>query len=334
MKVSIIIPVYNVEPYLNRCIESILSQSYDNLELLLVNDGSTDASGSICDTFSKQDGRVKVFHQQNGGVSAARNTGLNHSTGEWICFVDSDDWVESSYLDNFLNNGHVQHTDLIVGGYRHHMVSRRQNIKNVPLITQAGKQIPLSYAIENLEENNYLTSVWGKLFSKEIILGLQLKFDKRISFGEDTLFMWEYLATVKNLQTVEVADYHYMERDNTGSLTYQLDSYDNIMYINKRILELKKLVADRFGIRSATFLKKIENEYLMLEMRAVISMYTTEFRKDKTFRKSRLQLLAASRHIRSMPDSTPFTKIFKLLLSFKKVVMLDQLLNIKARLTK
>ena len=100
-QISVIVPVYNVEPYLRQCVDSILNQTFTDFELLLVDDGSTDRSGAICDEYASLDARVKVFHTTNRGVSAARNLGIDKASAEWITFVDSDDWVEKSYLANF-----------------------------------------------------------------------------------------------------------------------------------------------------------------------------------------------------------------------------------------
>lgn len=102
--ISIIIPVYNAEQYLNRCIDSVLSQSYQFKELILVDDGSQDKSGTICDAYAMNDNRIKVFHNSNKGASAARNFGLNKATGEYISFLDSDDWIEPDYYKDFLGN--------------------------------------------------------------------------------------------------------------------------------------------------------------------------------------------------------------------------------------
>ena len=99
-EISIIVPVYNVEKYLNNCIDSILSQTYTDFELILVNDGSNDNSGEICDFYKKLDSRIKVFHKENGGVSSARNVGISNTNGNYICFIDSDDCVNELYLHN------------------------------------------------------------------------------------------------------------------------------------------------------------------------------------------------------------------------------------------
>ncbi|MEG1313359.1 MAG: glycosyltransferase, partial [Bacilli bacterium] len=101
-KLSIIVPVYNVDKYINKCIESILAQTFTDFELLLVNDGSLDSSGSICDEYEKKDSRIKVFHKENGGVSSARNLGLENARGEWIAFVDGDDWISPEMYKKLL----------------------------------------------------------------------------------------------------------------------------------------------------------------------------------------------------------------------------------------
>ena len=102
--ISVIVPVYNTEKYLDRCIQSILAQTYTDFELLLIDDGSTDLSGEICDKYAEQDSRVKVFHKENGGVSSARNLGLDKANGDWVTFVDADDWVTTLYLNNLSDN--------------------------------------------------------------------------------------------------------------------------------------------------------------------------------------------------------------------------------------
>lgn len=103
--ISVIVPVYNVERYLNQCIDSILAQTYKDFELILVDDGSKDKSGEICDEYVKKDSRIRVFHKKNGGVSSARNYGIDNAQGTYICFVDSDDWVDETYLEDMLKPG-------------------------------------------------------------------------------------------------------------------------------------------------------------------------------------------------------------------------------------
>lgn len=114
-KISVIVPVYNAEKYLNQCIQSIQNQSYTDFELILVNDGSTDASGDICESYVKTDQRIKLFTKINGGVSSARNLGLDNATGEWVTFIDSDDWVDKDYLQKMIEGNF--NFDFIVSYY-------------------------------------------------------------------------------------------------------------------------------------------------------------------------------------------------------------------------
>ena len=113
---SVIVPVFNVEPYLGSCVNSILSQSFEDFELILVNDGSTDGSLLVCKEFELVDSRVKVVDKHNGGVSTARNAGLNKAQGEWICFVDSDDVIDSMYFSNLISNSNF--VDLVLSGIK------------------------------------------------------------------------------------------------------------------------------------------------------------------------------------------------------------------------
>ena len=114
--ISIIIPIYNVEKYLVRCIESILNQSYKSFELILINDGSTDKSGEICDLYKSKDKRIKVIHKVNNGASEARNTGIENSNGGYICFVDGDDWIENNMLREMKEYFEIYNPDLIING--------------------------------------------------------------------------------------------------------------------------------------------------------------------------------------------------------------------------
>ena len=139
--ISVIVPVYNVKPYLRRCVDSVLHQTYRNLEILLVDDGSTDASGAICDEYAAQEGRVTAVHQKNGGLSAARNTGLERAKGTYLCFVDSDDFLDSRMLETLCRDLQEQDADVAVVGFR--MFEREEELApaelTVPVQCMAGK---------------------------------------------------------------------------------------------------------------------------------------------------------------------------------------------------
>ena len=129
--ISVIIPVYNSEKYLHKCIDSVLSQSYTNFEVILVNDGSTDKSGAICDEYAEKDEKVRVFHKENGGVSSARNLGIEKAIGKYVCFIDSDDWVYDKLLESFFSLDKNLKKSLVQQGFANERKNGEKIIKNV-----------------------------------------------------------------------------------------------------------------------------------------------------------------------------------------------------------
>ena len=127
--ISLVIPVYNVEKYLDKCMESVLAQTYDNYEVILVDDGSTDNSGKMCDEYAERDSRVTVYHQKNSGVSVARNVGIENAKGEFISFIDSDDWVDESYLEKLVNAQIKYNADLTICEYTNVYADGRPNVR-------------------------------------------------------------------------------------------------------------------------------------------------------------------------------------------------------------
>ena len=196
-KISVIIPVYNAESTLRRCVDSVLAQTFTDFECLLINDGSKDRSGEICDEYAARDSRIRVFHKENGGVSSARNVGLDNATGEWIAFVDSDDWVGEKYLESF---SEYLDADLIIGGY--------MRVKNNEILNDNYWDfIPegLYYSREKFLESNLSLRVfrvpWAKLFKRSI--AENLKFDIKIRVGEDSIYVMEYLSNITSLRVLD-----------------------------------------------------------------------------------------------------------------------------------
>ena len=207
--VSLIIPVYNVENCLRKCIESVLLLQYSDFELILVDDGSTDSSGKICDEYSEVDSRVKVIHKRNGGVSSARNLGMMESKGEWIGFIDADDWIDSEYLSVLCPDSDC---DMSVCSY--YWETTEGSDKD--LIETA--EVTGNFKNEFLKK--YLPSihfsvVWAKLYKKDIIIKNGLRFNQNFNSGEDTLFVLEYLTHVNSLKSSNKPLYHY-NRSNSS----------------------------------------------------------------------------------------------------------------------
>lgn len=228
---SIIVPVYNAESYLSRCIDSILSQRLASIEILLVDDGSTDQSGTICDKYAAKDNRIKVFHKTNGGVSSARNMGLNHASGEWIAFVDADDQLTNNALSEDVLEG-----DLILYPY---LIQKNGDIVHASWkFTPALYSEAQSFLSRYIHEGTFRT-VWSKLFRKKLIG--KIRFDERISIGEDHLFLLEYLAHTRSISIADKPFYIYNEPVLPLAKKYQVKVEDSIYILSGLISVYRKL---------------------------------------------------------------------------------------------
>lgn len=204
-KISVIVPVYNTEKYLHRCIDSILAQTFTDFELLLIDDGSKDNSGKICDEYAAKDSRVRVFHKENRGVSSARNMGLDNAKGEWVTFADSDDYTKSCWLENFEYSVRKSTFDLICQGYE--TVESSNSGLNVKYgINFVG---PVIDAIDNMFKNNILGFCWNKLFSLNIIKYNNIRFNESLRFKEDELFLLQYVKCCKTCFCIDKVGYYY-----------------------------------------------------------------------------------------------------------------------------
>lgn len=212
--ISIIIPVYNKEKYIKKCLESITNQTYKNIEIIVINDGSTDNSENIIKEFAKKEKRIKVFTQSNGGVSKARNQGLKYASGEYILFVDADDYVEADYVEKMV----AYKEDLIVCGYIN--VQKNGNkinyIKN-KVFYDKNEIIKNSLKKEN---NSLMVTPYVKLFKHNIITKNNLNFDETMNFGEDTCFVFEYIKNIKSMRFIEYYGYYNINVQGTLSRRY------------------------------------------------------------------------------------------------------------------
>lgn len=193
--ISIIIPVYNTEKYLPACLESVLSQSFSDFEILLVDDGSTDESGRICEVYAQKDDRIRVFHKENGGVSSARNLGLDNASGEWIYFVDSDDQILPGGLQTMIDCI-SDDVDIILGGYKRFNESGDVVYEiddRVVCLMDKRESLSTLYARHG-KYYDYLTYGCIRLLRNRIIQKYKLRFDTEISNKEDTLFLVQYIC--------------------------------------------------------------------------------------------------------------------------------------------
>lgn len=223
--ISIVIPVYNVSKYLKKCLDSVVSQTYKNLEILLVDDGSSDESGIICDTYSRKDNRVIVFHNENGGVSRARNFGLNKATGRYITFIDSDDYVSCDYVEclyNGLKDNYVDMSVIAPINFSSEGVYTKIKIKNqICTCNQFLKII--------LEEKKLNGVCWGKLYKLDICR--KIKFDENMKIAEDMKFLIDYLSISNGVQILnEYKYYYYLRKGSAVHSGFNNSYFDEINY--------------------------------------------------------------------------------------------------------
>lgn len=198
--ISIIVPVYNSEKTLNRCIDSILSQTFSDFELIIIDDGSSDSSRVISDNYAKIDNRVKVFHKQNGGVSSARNLGLDNVNGKWVTFCDSDDYVSPEWLDYYVRNCRND-IELVVQNY---------NNLGSHINDFVGSTADF---IERFYDKNIIGYVWNKLYLYSIIDKYNIQFCESFSFLEDEVFNYKYLQYIENIIFTKESGYYYQIPD-------------------------------------------------------------------------------------------------------------------------
>ena len=228
LKVSIIVPVFNVDKYLRQCLDSILTQTYTDWECILVDDGSKDSSGEICDEYINQDNRFRVFHKENGGVSSARNRGIEEARGEWLFFADADDTLDINCLKILLNET-SKNCQLVMAGFRKYsdegQLIADYDSKRHKIITK-DEAITELYIPSDLPYQGYL---WCKLFSSAIIRKLGLTFDESIYFNEDRLFVMQYLCRMEGKIAYTTSSiYNYVER-SMGAMS-SLSIYYNRKY--------------------------------------------------------------------------------------------------------
>lgn len=231
--ISVVVPVYNAEKTLQECVDSILSQEYEDYELLLVDDGSKDSSPLICDEYSQKDDRVKIFHKPNGGVSSARNLGINKATGEWLTFIDADDYITNGYLDGVVE----QKEDVLIKGY--------QKFDNAGIVARKEAEDLLGISdfpdfLSQYVTDSLLRCPWTKFYKRSLIGDLRFLTDMKI--GEDAWFVFNYLAKCKSFAVLPKGEYMVRlaeEPDEVKyavtvdyavrSLQYLKDAYDGLV---------------------------------------------------------------------------------------------------------
>lgn len=218
MKYSIIVPVYNAERYLEKCLHSLISQSVASAlyEVLLVDDGSTDASEEICRRFASSYENVEYYRKTNGGPSSARNYGLNEASGEYVAFVDADDWVEPDFLESVDRT--VSDRDFLIHGYFIETTSATEIRNPNGFFGKKTDGRTFSDRVMELDADSFFSAPWIGVFKRSIIQDYALTFNEELSFGEDTCFVFDYLFRIDNLVCLGKPLYHY-NNTNAASIT-------------------------------------------------------------------------------------------------------------------
>ncbi len=231
-EISIIVPVYNSSKYLEKCFESIMIQTYNDFEVIVINDGSTDNSGNICDKYALLDTRFKVIHKKNEGVSIARNTGIEQSCGKYITFIDSDDWIDEDYLQNLYNESYNK-ADLVVSGIICEYNDNSQRILNISDKFFSSREASW---LHKLVKSRLLFGPCNKLYKTSIIKGYKLSFPLNISYGEDRIFNYEYLKYVSTIRTISYSGYHYRQSSGNSLTTISRTNMFELEYSQWQLL--------------------------------------------------------------------------------------------------
>lgn len=252
VKFTVILPIYNVEKYLNRCVESVVQQSYRNLEIILVDDGAKDNCPELCDEWGKKDERIKVIHKKNAGLGEARNSGLELATGDYICFFDSDDYVGNGLFETAYKVILKENPDLIEFG--HCKVNRNGSvtetfIPRMPQLKYEGSDVMKVFLPELIctdprtgEASNLMMSAWSCIYKKTLLDRTHFRFvSERELICEDIYSLMNLMPAVDSVCIIQKAYYYYCENEQSLTHVYRPDRFDKILYFQQ---ELEKLCSN------------------------------------------------------------------------------------------
>lgn len=269
--ISIIVPVYNSENTLHRCVDSILNQKFDDWELLLIDDGSKDSSRNICDDYSAKDKRIRVFHKKNGGASSARNLGLDNACGDWITFCDSDDFVYPDWLNNYVENI-SDNIDLICQGFECDkiLIDELKDTKAFGLKYRGN----VKDGILQLNKIYSLGYTWVKLFRRNILENNKIRFDIRYNYWEDQEFCFKYFCCIKNIVCTNKVGYFYF----LPNWQQKYHNKNNMFYLYKSLYQSMIKI---FNGNINDMIVKFLDEYIAI----ILAFYKEKNETRKTYLK-------------------------------------------------
>lgn len=279
-KISVIVPIYNVEPYLRRCIDSIINQTYKNLEIILVDDESPDNCGQICDDYAKKDTRIKVIHKKNGGLSDARNVGLEVCTGDFISFVDSDDWIELNTYEIMMKSMNEYNADMVVSNINYVYKDKVESKYSEGKIRCFNKEEAMK---ELIKDGLVQAVVWNKLYKSNLIDNLRFKVRK---LNEDEFFTYKICAKAERIVYIPEALYQYRQREDSIMGAYSLKRLDSVDAIYERLQFIKNKFPSLYKYEKLTLCNTCIYNYQMILKNHNIDSDNTGRNKLKAYRKN------------------------------------------------
>lgn len=259
--ISVIVPIYQIERYLGICIESIINQTYKNLEIILVDDGSPDKCPEICDLYATKDNRIKVIHKLNGGLVSARKVGIESSNGEYIGYVDGDDWIDKDFYEILYSIISSNDCDMVCAGQSRDLFDKSEKILNsYPVGIYSGDELKELYqnmlSYNDFYKPGITTYVWNKLFKREIVYKKQMCIDERISIGEDAAVIYPALMDCKKVYISDCTSYHYRQRED--SMLKKSSDFKTEATKLRYLYEYMSLFAGNYGLS----LQRQVNDYI------------------------------------------------------------------------
>lgn len=320
-KVSIIVPVYNVEKYLGRCVDSLRNQTLKDIEIILVDDASTDGSAVMCDNYQAQDNRIKVIHKNNEGAGIARNSGIMIAKGKYIGFVDSDDYIGENMFETLYNKAELYNSDLVMSGvifvggnmfseegtYTTKKYFDKDTHFDTDLLLKELRLGIIGAMPDEVDDSRYGMSVWKNLFKREIIINNNLKFEsERKMLSEDALFMLDYIAVIDRATGINEAFYYYFRNQQSISKSYKQDRFDKgLVFVNQVIKRLEKdIPKEKYQVYINRFFQAFCRVVCIQEI-----MYSTEAKTPYKVLKKRLKYICTNPLSQDALSAYPLRKL-------------------------
>lgn len=263
--ISVIIPAYNAARTIRRCIQSVLDQTYTEWEMIIVDDGSKDNTLDICQSYD--DSRIRVLHKENGGVSSARNHGLKFAQGDYIAFIDSDDFIEADYLEH-LSQGLGY--DIVISGFCYENTPESSSFH-----LKLANREAVGRELSKLINADQLCYPWGRLFKRSIIETYHIRFDEAMRFAEDNVFNWEYLCHINSLR-IDTTQKDYHKSSDEGGAGYNL-SFEEMDYVDGQLFMLSQKLESYYGIKLQLQTKQLMHVLFLKDMLSLTATYWFDY---------------------------------------------------------